>query len=298
MSKGLIGAALVGPAIFVGAFIWQCGSTLRPSQSSVSALESRVEAASASQSQAVQTAPGVRAAIVGGVSADSRSVPVVVGSGSYAMTEGGGPDAGAILTGGGAPASERQSALNREMSRRGVSAFAPSETMQGQIDRAMSRLASTAAASRMAAVAGSSTVAQSGDGETGVATSYGPVGGMPYSYSQAQTPPAYADTAAGLSSGTVTPAAESYSSTVSTETPGTSVSAGSTSVGTAASVPDTASTDELAAMGQEMLSRDLWWTEIVSQLADDFPTQTDAAADPVVPDAHQGDNIFDILNGQ
>jgi len=55
--------------------------------------------------------------------------------------------------------------------------------------------------------------------------------------------------------------------------------------------------DQQAAFGEEMLNRDLWWTEIVTQLAADFPDPTaTASTEPVQPSAHQGDNIFDILN--
>ena len=52
--------------------------------------------------------------------------------------------------------------------------------------------------------------------------------------------------------------------------------------------------EQQAAFGQEMLTRDLWWTEIVAQLAADFPDATAATQ----PSAHQGDNIFDILNSK
>lgn len=55
--------------------------------------------------------------------------------------------------------------------------------------------------------------------------------------------------------------------------------------------------EQQAALGQEMLNRDLWWTEIVTQLASDFPAQQDDVKDTTAqPSEHQVDNIFDLLN--
>jgi hypothetical protein len=66
-----------------------------------------------------------------------------------------------------------------------------------------------------------------------------------------------------------------------------------------AQVVDTLNADQQVAFGKAWLDRDLWWTEIVSQLASDFPepTATDTTqGETVAPSDHQGDNIFDILN--
>lgn len=75
-------------------------------------------------------------------------------------------------------------------------------------------------------------------------------------------------------------------------------------------VYETLDKDQQADFGQAWLDRDLWWTEVVGQLAADFPVTTPATSattttpttdttststTPTTPSVHQTDNIFDIL---
>ena len=89
-----------------------------------------------------------------------------------------------------------------------------------------------------------------------------------------------------------TPSASESSST--TAGGKTAATATFESKSTETQIVETLNDDQQAAFGQEWLNRDLWWTEIVSQLAADFPEQKATAAD--TPADHQGENIFDILN--
>lgn len=71
----------------------------------------------------------------------------------------------------------------------------------------------------------------------------------------------------------------------------------STSQSPDAQIYETLNDDQQAAFGQQWLERDLWWTEIVAQLAADFPEPKVAASgEAAQPSVHQADNIFDILN--
>jgi hypothetical protein len=86
-----------------------------------------------------------------------------------------------------------------------------------------------------------------------------------------------------------------YDPSIPIEVDGLTMAAGGAGSGSAETQIYTMLNEEQqAAFGQEMLNRDLWWTEIIAQLAADFPEAP--APEAVQPSAHQGDNILDILN--
>jgi hypothetical protein len=87
---------------------------------------------------------------------------------------------------------------------------------------------------------------------------------------------------------------------------GASAAAPETSKGTSAEeqIYEVLDENQRAMLDQDAADRDLWWTEIIGQLAVDLPSVAEpavasmsAARGAVQPAPHQGGNVLDILNG-